>query len=72
MDKVLAFAKEHKLFVIEDNAEAFGGVYKGRKTGTIGDIATAKAANKGMVFLSIWITPFGDETCRDNHILNRI
>lgn len=39
MDKVLAFAKEHKLFVIEDNAEAFGGVYKGRKTGTIGDIA---------------------------------
>ncbi len=39
MDKVLAFAKEHKLFIIEDNAEAFGGVYKGRKTGTIGDIA---------------------------------
>jgi len=39
MDKVLAFAKEHKLFVIEDNAEAFGGVYKGQKTGTIGDIA---------------------------------
>jgi dTDP-4-amino-4,6-dideoxygalactose transaminase len=39
MDKVLAFAKEHKLFVIEDNAEAFGGIYKGRKTGTIGDIA---------------------------------
>jgi len=39
MDKVPAFAKEHKLFIIEDNAEAFGGVYKGRKTGTIGDIA---------------------------------
>ncbi len=39
MDKVMALAKKHKLFVIEDNAEAFGGVYKGRKTGTIGDIA---------------------------------
>ncbi|HUU19117.1 MAG TPA: DegT/DnrJ/EryC1/StrS family aminotransferase [Sedimentisphaerales bacterium] len=39
MDKIKAFAKRHKLFVIEDNAEAFGGVYKGRKTGTIGDIA---------------------------------
>ena len=39
MDKVMAFAKKHKLFVIEDNAEAFGGLYKGRKTGTIGDIA---------------------------------
>jgi dTDP-4-amino-4,6-dideoxygalactose transaminase len=39
MDKVLAFAKKHNLFVIEDNAEAFGGEYKGKKTGTIGDIA---------------------------------
>ncbi|HOX02623.1 MAG: DegT/DnrJ/EryC1/StrS family aminotransferase [Verrucomicrobia bacterium] len=39
MDRVRAFAQRHKLFVIEDNAEAFGGVYKGRKTGTLGDIA---------------------------------
>jgi dTDP-4-amino-4,6-dideoxygalactose transaminase len=39
MDKVMAFAKKHNLFVIEDNAEAFGGVYKGRKTGTIGHMA---------------------------------
>jgi dTDP-4-amino-4,6-dideoxygalactose transaminase len=39
MDPVRAFAKRHKLFVIEDNAEAFGGAYKGRKTGTLGDIA---------------------------------
>ncbi|HUV66935.1 MAG TPA: DegT/DnrJ/EryC1/StrS family aminotransferase [Sedimentisphaerales bacterium] len=39
MDKILAFAKKHKLFVIEDNAEAFGGAYKGRKTGTLGHIA---------------------------------
>jgi dTDP-4-amino-4,6-dideoxygalactose transaminase len=39
MDKVLDFARRHNLFVIEDNAEAFGGVYKGRKTGTLGHIA---------------------------------
>jgi dTDP-4-amino-4,6-dideoxygalactose transaminase len=39
MDRVIEFAKKHKLFVIEDNAEAFGGSYKGRKTGTLGDIA---------------------------------
>jgi dTDP-4-amino-4,6-dideoxygalactose transaminase len=39
MDQIHAFAKRHKLFVIEDNAEAFGGVYKGRKTGTLSDIA---------------------------------
>jgi dTDP-4-amino-4,6-dideoxygalactose transaminase len=39
MDKVRAFAKKHKLFVIEDNAEAFGGEFKGKKTGTLGHIA---------------------------------
>lgn len=39
MDKVLAFAKKHNLYVIEDNAEAFGGYYKGKKTGTLGHMA---------------------------------
>jgi dTDP-4-amino-4,6-dideoxygalactose transaminase len=39
MDRIRAFAKKHRLFVVEDNAEAFGGEYKGRKTGTHGDIA---------------------------------
>lgn len=39
MDKINAFAKKHKLFVIEDNAEAFGGSFNGKKTGTLGDIA---------------------------------
>lgn len=38
MDKVWAFAKKYNLFVIEDNAEAFGGWYKGKRTGTLGDI----------------------------------
>ena len=39
MDAILAFAKQHNLYVIEDNAEAFGGSYKGKKTGTLGHIA---------------------------------
>ena len=39
MDAVNAFARKHDLFVLEDNAEAFGGAYKGKKTGTLGDIA---------------------------------
>jgi dTDP-4-amino-4,6-dideoxygalactose transaminase len=39
MDKINAFAKKHNLYVIEDNAEAFGGSYKGKKTGTLGDMA---------------------------------
>lgn len=41
MDKILDFAKSYNLFVVEDNAEALGGVYKGRKTGTIGHIAAS-------------------------------
>jgi len=39
MDPILAFAKKHNLFVVEDNAEAFGGTYRGKKTGTLGHIA---------------------------------
>jgi dTDP-4-amino-4,6-dideoxygalactose transaminase len=39
MDKINAFAKRHNLYVIEDNAEAFGGAYKGKKTGTLSQIA---------------------------------
>jgi dTDP-4-amino-4,6-dideoxygalactose transaminase len=39
MDAILAFARRHGLYVIEDNAEAFGGEFKGKKTGTWGHIA---------------------------------
>ncbi len=39
MDQVNAFAKKHNLFVIEDNAEAFGGLYKGKKTGTLSHVS---------------------------------
>ncbi len=39
MDPLLALARKHKLFVVEDNAEAFGGSYKGKRTGTLSDIA---------------------------------
>ena len=38
MDPIMEMAKEHGLYVIEDCTECFGGVYKGRKTGTIGDL----------------------------------
>ena len=39
MDGILDFARKNNLYVVEDNAEAFGGVYKGKKTGTLGDVA---------------------------------
>ena len=39
MDPILAIAREHNVKVIEDVSHAQGGLYKGRKVGTIGDVA---------------------------------
>ena len=39
MDPIMAIAKKHKLFVIEDCCQAFGASYKGKRAGTYGDIA---------------------------------
>ena len=38
MEAILAIAKENDLYVIEDVAQCVGGEYKGKKTGTIGDV----------------------------------
>lgn len=38
MDPIMALAKEHGLFVIEDCAQAHGALYKGRPVGSIGHI----------------------------------
>jgi perosamine synthetase len=40
MDPVLAVARRHGLFVVEDAAEAHGARYRGRPVGSLGDIAT--------------------------------
>jgi len=40
MDPITRLAKKYKLKIIEDNAESIGGSYKGKKLGTIGDVAT--------------------------------
>ena len=39
MDPILEIANNHHLKVIEDNAQGFGAEYKGKKTGSLGDIA---------------------------------
>jgi len=39
MDPILALAKGHGLFVIEDSCHALGSEYGGRRTGTMGDAA---------------------------------
>jgi len=38
MNAVMAIAKKHNLFVVEDCAEAHGATYAGKKVGSIGDI----------------------------------
>jgi dTDP-4-amino-4,6-dideoxygalactose transaminase len=38
MDPILEIAREHNLKVIEDNAQAFGAEYKGKKTGSFGEV----------------------------------
>lgn len=37
MDTIMALAKKHHLFVIEDAAQALGSSYKGKKAGSFGD-----------------------------------
>lgn len=39
MDPIMDIAKRHNLLVLEDAAQAHGALYKGRKAGSLGDIA---------------------------------
>ncbi len=39
MDPIMTIARTHRLKVIEDNAQAQGAGYKGRRTGSLGDAA---------------------------------
>jgi len=71
MDPIMATARRHGLYVIEDCAEALGAEYKGRKVGTMGDVGTFSFfANKvittgegGMV------TTANDELCHTMKVL---
>lgn len=49
MDPVMKLAREKGLFVIEDAAQAHGAEYKGRKVGSIGDIATFSLYGNKMI-----------------------
>jgi UDP-2-acetamido-2-deoxy-ribo-hexuluronate aminotransferase len=37
-ESIMPLAKEHNLFVIEDAAQSFGGIYKGKKAGSLGHV----------------------------------
>ncbi|NOY07299.1 MAG: DegT/DnrJ/EryC1/StrS family aminotransferase [Spirochaetes bacterium] len=57
LDKLSKIAKKHNLILMEDSAQAFGGYYKDKRLGTIGDIGiysfnffkTINAGDGGMV-----------------------
>jgi len=40
MDRILAIARRHGLFVVEDSAQAHGAEFRGQRIGSIGDLAT--------------------------------
>ena len=40
LDELSKIAKKHNLILVEDSAQAFGGYYKTKRLGTIGDIGT--------------------------------
>ncbi len=40
MDPLMELAKKHNIKVLEDAAQAHGGIYKGRKVGSLGDAAS--------------------------------
>jgi len=41
LDAVSAFCKQHGLYLIEDNCDALGSTYRGKPTGSFGDLATS-------------------------------
>ncbi|MBU0579730.1 MAG: DegT/DnrJ/EryC1/StrS family aminotransferase [Candidatus Margulisbacteria bacterium] len=52
MDEIRKIAKEYNLFILEDAAPSLGAIYKGKKTGSMGDAAAfslqgAKIATSG-------------------------
>jgi len=70
MDEINAIAGKHDLIVIEDASQAQGAVYKGRKTGALGDIGTMStmwgknlpSCGEGGI-LTTDNTDFRDEAC---------
>jgi perosamine synthetase len=67
MDAILALAEKHKLKVIEDVSHAQGGLYKGRKLGSIGHVSGISL----MTGKSLAIGEGGILTTNDQHIYER-
>jgi len=69
MDAIMAIAKKHNLFVVEDNAQAHGAAYKGKLTGSFGQVnATSFYPGKNLGALG----DAGAITTNDEKIAQRV
>ena len=86
MDPILELARKHRLWVVEDCAQAHLAEYKGRQVGTMGDVATfsfypgknlgAMGDAGGIVTnrddLVEWMTNFARHGGKGNHVIEGI
>jgi dTDP-4-amino-4,6-dideoxygalactose transaminase len=86
LDPIMAIARKHKLWVIEDCAQAHMAQYKGRRVGTFGDVATfsfypgknlgaygdAGCAVTNDDRLADWMTTFARHGGKGEHIMEGI
>jgi dTDP-4-amino-4,6-dideoxygalactose transaminase len=86
MDAIMAIARKHKLWVIEDCAQAHLAQYKGRRVGTFGDVATfsfypgknlGAYGDAGCVVtndgrLADWMTTFARHGGKGEHVMEGI
>jgi dTDP-4-amino-4,6-dideoxygalactose transaminase len=86
MDPIMALARKHKLWVIEDCAQAHMAQYKGRRVGTFGDVATfsfypgknlgaygdAGCAVTNDDRLADWMTTFARHGGKGEHVMEGI
>ena len=67
MDIIMEFAKRKKLWVIEDNCDALGSLYRCNKTGSIGDMSTCSFYPAHHIS-----TGEGGAVCTNNPLLRKI
>jgi perosamine synthetase len=72
MDAIMAIARKHNLYVIEDACQAHGAEYKGRKVGSIGNTGTFSLNNyKNLPGGEGGLFTTNDETLLDKGVLIR-